>query len=60
MGNKYLKKVQDLKERREEHDSDKKYHGSTIDLRNINQQSTKKQKKDLENIKKKMKGKRFW
>ena len=57
MGNKYLKKVQDLKERKKAHDKDRKYHGSTIDIRNINQQSTKKQKKELENIKKKMKSK---
>ncbi len=35
MGNKYLKKVQDLKERKKAHDKDRKYHGSTIDIRNI-------------------------
>lgn len=54
MGNKYAKKVQRLKERREGHEERKEKHGSTIDIRNINQQSIKKQKKDLKNIKKKI------
>ncbi|MFX1393217.1 MAG: hypothetical protein ACFFAH_06525 [Promethearchaeota archaeon] len=60
MSKKYEKKIQAAKQRKIEHGHEEKK-SSIIDVRNIKKQSTKEQKKALNNIKKKMdKSRKIW
>ena len=60
MSKKYEKKIQAAKERKIKDNHEEKK-SSIIDVRNIKKQSTKEQKKALNNIKKKMdKSRKIW
>ena len=61
MSKKYEKKIQALKDRKEEHKHDKKKHTPVLNGSNIKKKSVQKQKKALQDLKKKVeKSKKIW